>query len=105
MNEVSKKPFIRSTMPLDCGSNAFSNTIRVAKAPANACAARVSFLPRPIPASLSQTSRPGTPARPLINCQSPASKSPVVREGIIVAVINRENDGTITSTGGVPVTP
>lgn len=105
MNEVSRNPFARSAMPLDSGSNAFSSTICMASAPANDRAAKVSFRPRPMAASLSQSSRPGTPPRPSSKDHIPASRSPVVRVGIIRAVMNRENDGTITSTGGVPTCP
>lgn len=89
-------------MPLDSGSNAFNNTNRVANDPANARAFTVTFGPRPIPASLSQTNLSGTALSPASNRQCPASRSAVVRDGIIVAVMNRENDDTITNTGGDP---
>jgi len=35
----------------------------------------------------------------------PASRSGVVRDGNITAVMNREYDSTITSTGGDPLRP
>ena len=54
---------------------------------------------RPIPASLSQTSLAGTPPKSFSSSHVPAIKSPVMREGSIIAVIIREADETITNTG------
>ena len=52
-----------------------------------------------------KVSRPGTAPSPEINRQCQASKSVVVREGVIVAVMNREYDSTITRTGRDPTWP
>lgn len=61
---------------------------------------------RPIPASLSHTSRRGTaPSWSASNDHIPATRSSLVREGSILAVRNREYEVTITSTGGVPTCP
>lgn len=52
-----------------------------------------------MPVSLSQISRRGTAPRDPISSHIPASKSPVIRDGIIRAMMNRECEDTITSTG------
>jgi len=57
----------------------------------------------PIPASLSQTSRRGTaPSCSASSDHIPANRSPVVRAGSMIAVMNRANEATITNTGGDP---
>ena len=62
--------------------------------------------PRPIPDSLSQTSRRGTARSwPPSSDHIPASRSGVCRVGIIRPVMNLEYDATITSTGGEPACP
>jgi hypothetical protein len=59
-----------------------------------------------MPASLSQTNRFGIdPSLPESRNHIPASKSGVVRVGIITAVMKRENEATITNTGGGEVRP
>ena len=59
-----------------------------------------------MPDSLSQISRRGTaPSWPASSSHIPASRSAVVREGIITAVMNFENDATITSTGKITAVP
>ena len=59
-----------------------------------------------MPDSLSQTSRRGTaPSCPDSNAHIPDSRSAVVREGIITAVMNFENEATITSTGSSAALP
>ena len=100
MNQVSKYPLPRSTMPCDSGSKAFHNYNRVASDPANTSASTVNFRPHLIPASLPQVSHPGTAPSPASQRQGPANRSPVVRDGIMVAVMNIENEDTTTSTGG-----
>src|SRR5215218_11519566 len=88
-------------MPFDSGSNGFNCTILVASVPVKPATPSARRPPRPIPASLSQTSRRGTADNCCATiCQIPASRSGVVRDGSIRAVRNRENDATITSTGG-----
>ena len=105
-NEVSRNWLARSTMPLDSGSNGFNCTIFVANAPQNADTPSASLLRRPMPASLSQTKRRGTASNwPESSDHMPASRSGVVRDGSITAVMNREKDATITSTGGDPTRP
>ena len=53
-----------------------------------------------MPDSLSQISRCGTaPSWPDSNAHIPDNRSAVIREGIITAVMNLENEATITSTG------
>ena len=55
-------------------------------------------------ASLYQISRRGTASSCVeMSCHIPDSRFDVVRDGNITAVMNRENDDTITSTGGEPV--
>ncbi len=62
--------------------------------------------PRPIPDSLSHTQPRGTAwIWPETSCHIPISRSAVVREGSIIAVMNRECEQTITNTGGVPSWP
>lgn len=85
---------------LDSGLNAFNNTSRVASDPTNARALTVNFRPQPMPASLSQTSRPGTAPNSDSNRQCLTSRSAVVREESIIAFANRGNEDTITSPGG-----
>lgn len=58
-----------------------------------------------MPVSLSQTNRRGTAPRPSISSNIPASRSPVVRDGIIRAMMNRECEQTITSTGNTRSLP
>ena len=59
-----------------------------------------------MPLSLSQTSRFGTaPSCSDSSDHIPASRSGVIRDGNMRAVMNRENAGTITSTGGEPTYP
>jgi hypothetical protein len=59
-----------------------------------------------MPASLSQMRRRGiAPSWPESSDHIPASKSGVVRVGIITAQIVRENEATITNTGGGEVRP
>jgi len=62
MNEVSKNRFRRSTMPSDPGSFGGSCTTRVARVPVNAVTPAARRPPRPMPGSLSQINRRGTPA-------------------------------------------
>ena len=52
--------FARSTMPLDSGSKGFSCTILVASVPQKPSTPSASRFLRPMPASLSHTSRRGT---------------------------------------------
>jgi hypothetical protein len=104
-NEVSKKPFARSTTPLDSGSKGFNCTSRVARVPQNP-ATSASLPRRPIPVSLSHSSRFGiAPSCSHNSDHSPASGSGVVGDGTIRAVMNRENDATITNTGAYPTCP
>ena len=91
MNEVSKNPLRRSTMPLDSGS------LRLAAAPSWWPASprtprrpRRSRCPRPMPGSLSQISRRGTRPSCWISSHDPSSRSAVFRVGIIRPVMNRE---------------
>ena len=59
-----------------------------------------------MPDSLSQISRRGTaPSCPDSNAHIPDSRSAVVRVGIITAVMNFENEATITSTGSNAALP
>ena len=51
MNEVSKKPLRRSTMPLDSGSLGGSSTNRVASFPTKAGTPSARRYPRPMPVS------------------------------------------------------
>ena len=101
-NEVSRNRLARSTIPLDSGSNGLTWTRRVASTPVNPATPAARAPRRPIPASLSQTSRLGTPPNVLSSIHIPANRSPVVREGSIIAVMNLENEATITSTGSSP---
>jgi hypothetical protein len=81
-------------------------TILVASAPVNSPTPAASRLRRPMPVSLSQINRRGTtPSCSDNNAHMPESKSAVVREGIIDAVMNFENDATITSTGNIMWVP
>jgi hypothetical protein len=74
--------------------------------PVNAATPAASRPPRPIPDSLSQTSRRGTaPSCSPSSNHIPASKSGVARVGSIRPVMNLENEATITSTGGDPDCP
>ncbi len=104
-NEVSKNPFIRSTMPLYSGSRGGANWIRVASVPANAAAAAVTFPVPPIADSRSQTRVFVT--RPIcdISDHIPDNRSPPCREGSITAAVNRENPNVITSTGNTRSCP
>jgi hypothetical protein len=52
-----------------------------------------------MPVSLSQISRRGTAPSDPSNSHIPASRSPVIRDGIIRAMMNRECEDTITNTG------
>jgi hypothetical protein len=105
MNEVSKNPLRRSTIPLDSGSRGRSSTNRVASVPANAVTPSASRRPRPIPDSLSQISRRGTRPSWRISSHDPSSRSSVLRVGIIRAVMNRECAAVTTSTGSSAVLP
>ena len=59
-----------------------------------------------MPASLSQINRFGmAPSCPEISDHMPRSRSGVVRDGNITAVMNRENEDTTTNTGGDPAWP
>ncbi len=59
-----------------------------------------------MPDSLSQISRRGTaPSWVASSSHMPASRSAVVRDGIITAVMNFENDETITRTGNTALVP
>jgi hypothetical protein len=71
----------------------------VATVPANAAAGTVGRPPPPIADSRSQTSVFVTRPTPEISSHIPARMSPACRDGIIVAVRNRENPNVITSTG------
>ena len=78
----------------------------VANVPVNAATPSSGRPRRPIPASLSQSSRRGTaPSCSDSSDQIPANKSGVVRVGSIRAVMNREYDATTTSTGSGPAPP
>ena len=78
----------------------------MANAPLNSLTPAASRLRRPMPDSLSQTSRLGTASSWLdSNAHIPDSRSAVVREGIIIAVMNFENEATITSTGSSAAVP
>jgi len=90
MNEVSKNPLRRSTIPLDSGSRDRSCTILVASVPVNALTPSASRPPRPMPVSLSQISRRGTRPSSWISAHDPSSRSAVLRVGIIRPVMNRE---------------
>ncbi len=90
MNEVSKNPLRRSTIPFDSESRGRSCMIAVASVPVNAATPSASLPPRPIPVSLSQISRRGTPPSWRISSHDPSSRSAVVRVGIIRPVMNRE---------------
>ena len=105
MNEVSKKPLRRSTMPLDSGSCGRSCTILVASVPVNAPTPSARRPPRPMPASLSQISRRGTRPSCWISSHDPSSRSWVLRVGSIRPVMNREYAATITSTGSSAAEP
>jgi hypothetical protein len=52
-----------------------------------------------MPDSLSQINRRGTAPKDPINSHIPANRSPVIREGSIRAMMNRECEHTITNTG------
>ena len=67
--------------------------------PANAAAGTVGRPPPPIADSRSQTSVFVTRPTPEISSHIPARMSPACRDGIIVAVMNRENANVITNTG------
>lgn len=89
-NEVSRNPLARSTMPLYSGSRGGASTIRVARVPANAAAATLTFPLPPIADSRSHSSVLVTRPTWEISCHIPARMSPACRDGIIVAVMNRE---------------
>ena len=75
-------------MPFDSGSKGLSCTILVASVPVNPATPSARRPPRPMPASLSQTSRRGTaPSCSASSYQIPASRSGVVRDGSIRAVM------------------
>jgi hypothetical protein len=71
----------------------------VANVPANAAAGVLTRPVPPIADSRSQTSVVVTRPIRLISVHIPARMSPAWRDGIIVAVRNRENANVITSTG------
>ena len=78
----------------------------MASAPVNSPTPAASRLRRPMPVSLSQTSRRGTaPSWTESSDHMPKSRSAVVRDGIINAVMNLENDATITNTGSIILVP
>ena len=77
MNEVSKNPLRRSTIPFDSGSRGRSCTILVASVPVNAATPSASRPPRPMPDSLSQISRRGTRPSCWISSHDPSSRSSV----------------------------
>ena len=79
--------------------------ILVARVPANAAAGAVTFPVPPIADSRSQTSVFGTRPMPLISDHMPDRMSPACRDGIIVAVMNREKHSVITSTGSTRSCP
>ena len=84
-NEVSKNSLFRSVMPLDSGSRAGSNRIRVPSVPAN-IAADAPTRPRPpIADSRSHTSVLDTAPIASISCHIPDNRSPARREGSITA--------------------
>ena len=79
--------------------------ILVARVPANAAAGAETFPVPPIADSRSQTSVFVTRLTSAISSRIPTRMSPACREGIIVAVANRENPSVITSTGSTRFCP
>ena len=104
MKEDRKNRFRRLTMPLDSGSRGLSSLISVPSVPANAAVRSVS-LPRPMPVSLSQSSRFGTAPAAWSSDHIPPSRSGVARDGSINAWKTPENVDVITNTGGMPSWP
>ena len=90
MNEVSKNPLRRSTIPLDSGSRGGSRTSVVASVPVNPATPSACRLPRPMPGSLSQISRRGTRPSSRSSSQVASSRSSVRRVGIIRPSMKRE---------------
>lgn len=101
MNEVSRNPLARSTMPLNSGSRRGASRIRVARVPANAAAGAETRPVPPIADSRSHTRVFGTRRSCEISCHIPDRMSPACRDGIITAVMNRENPRVMTSTGSI----
>ena len=99
MNEVSKKPLRRSTIPFDSGSRGGSRSSVVANVPVNPATPSACRLPRPMPASLSQISRRGTRPSSRSSSQVANSRSSVRLVGIIRPSMKREKAAVITSTG------
>ena len=79
--------------------------MRVANVPANAAAGGLTRPVPPIADSRSQTSVLVTRPIWLISFHIPARMSPACRDGIMVAVRNRENPSVITSTGNTRCCP
>jgi hypothetical protein len=75
--------------------------IWVAKVPANAAAGVDTRPVPPIADSRSHSSVRVTRPIPQISAHIPDRMSPACRDGIIVAVMNRENARVITSTGRI----
>lgn len=96
---------MRSTMPLYSGSRGGASLIWVASVPANATAGVVNRPVPPMAASRSHTRVVGTRPIWLINSHIPDRMSPAWRDGIIVALANRENASVITSTGNTRCWP
>ena len=105
MNEVSKNPLRRSTIPLDSGSRGGSRTSVVAKVPVNAATPAAFRLPRPMPGSLSQISRRGTRPSRRSSSQLANSRSSVRLVGTIRPSMNREYAAVITNTGNNVLLP
>ena len=79
--------------------------MRVASVPANAAAGALTRPVPPIADSRSQTRVLATRPTWEISVHIPARMSPAWRDGIIVAVRNRENASVITSTGSTRCCP
>ena len=86
-------------MPLNSGSRGGASRIRVASVPANAAAGALTRPVPPIADSRSQTRVLVTRPTWLISVHIPARMSPACRDGIIVAVRNRENASVIRRVG------
>jgi len=77
-----------------------------AKWPQNSATPAAKWFRRPMPVSLSQINLRGTaPSWVESSDHIPASRSAVLRVGIILAVMNFENDATITNTGNITTVP
>jgi hypothetical protein len=90
---------------LNSASRGGANRKRVANVPANAAAGTLTRPVPPIADSRSHSSVRVTRPTPRMSAHMPDKMSPACRDGIIVAVMNRENANVITNTGNTRACP